>query len=137
MIKGPSKHLSWKELACKDGTPYPDEWRNNRAIDLSEVFELIRMVCGNIPIEVLSGYRTPEWNRKIGGARDSQHTQGRALDLKPPIAIDEFYRIIKDIAKVTKIRGIGKYKKFIHIDIRPTTQIAHWSGIGVKDSIRL
>lgn len=135
MSKGPSKHLTWKELACKDGTPYPAKWRNTRAIQLAELFEFIREQW-NQPIEVLSAYRTPEHNRKIGGARFSQHLEGRALDLKPPkgIALQEFYDVIKVLADVTNIRGIGKYKTFIHIDTRPTEKLISWSGNGVKDS---
>ena len=50
--KGPSRHLSWTELACRDAaeTPYPKEWCNGRALILGEVFEHIREVLGNKPL---------------------------------------------------------------------------------------
>lgn len=33
------------------------------------------------PIRVNSGYRSPEVNRAVGGARDSQHMRGQAADI--------------------------------------------------------
>ncbi len=136
-MNGPSKHLTWKELACKDGTPYPEIWKTTRAVKLAAAFEMIRETFGDKPITVLSAYRTPEWNRKIGGARNSQHMEGRALDLRPPngTKVYDFYRVIKAIAPDCGIKGIGLYKTFVHIDIRPTTNTAYWKGTGVKDSL--
>lgn len=130
MITGPSKHLTWKELACKDGTQYPSEWYSNRAIILAEVFELIRFKCGQRPINILSAYRTAEYNRKVGGVPASQHKYGRALDLRPPsgMNIKTFHTIIMDIANthLTALKGIGKYDTFIHVDVRPTDNLAKW-----------
>jgi len=34
----------------------------------------------NRPITIVSGYRTPELNKRIGGRRDSQHLFGEAVD---------------------------------------------------------
>ena len=136
-VNGPTQHLTWKELGCKDGTPYPNIWRTNRAIELAEVFELIRAACGHKPIQILSAFRTSDYNKRIGGARNSQHIQGRALDLRPPdgYTIDEFYKIIKQMTAVTSIGGIGKYKTFVHVDIRPkiNDKVAYWFGTGMKD----
>lgn len=136
-MKGPSPHLSWNELRCKDGTPYPEVLRGFRVTKLSEAFETIRSAFGNKPIRVLSAYRTPEHNRKIGGARNSQHIQGRALDLRPPngYTVKQFYDVIKAIAPDCGIKGIGLYRTFVHIDIRSTSQISYWKGTGVKDSL--
>ena len=137
MNKSPSKHLTWKELSCKDGTEYPQKWRNNRAIILAEMFELIRSSFEDKPIQVLSAYRTSEWNKKIGGARNSQHIEGRALDLRPPngVTVDEFYKVIKELAPLTYIKGIGKYGTFVHIDIRPINHIVYWNSNAPKDSL--
>ena len=132
---GPSEHLTWAELACHDGTVYPSEWRASRAIQLAEVFELIRSVCGNQPITILSAYRTPAYNAKVtGSAKNSQHCQGRAIDLRPPshLSVDDFYAKIRNLAKSSHIRGIGKYKTFIHVDVRPGDHLALWYGAGVN-----
>lgn len=130
--RGPSKHLSWKELACKDGTPYPEEWRGGRAKVLATLFEEIRYECNDKPIKVTSAFRTRDWNELIGGARKSQHKLGRALDLIPPrgMSVGEFYRIIK---RVHDKGGIGKYKGFVHVDIRDADRLVAWTGKGVKD----
>lgn len=132
---GPSEHLKWIELECKDGTPYPEKWRDNRAVELASTFELVRAIYG-LSITILSAYRTESHNRSIGGARFSQHVQGRALDLRPPkgISVNKFYDDIRKNVECFGIKGIGKYKTFVHIDIRPSDKLVAWSGTGVKDS---
>jgi uncharacterized protein YcbK (DUF882 family) len=133
-MDGPSKHLSWIELQCKDGTPYPNKWRDNRAVDLALAFEDVRAIY-NKPIKILSGYRSPSHNRLIGGARFSQHVEGRALDLRPPngISLEVFWTDIKHFARQFSIWGIGKYKTFVHIDVRPSDRLIVWMGAGIKD----
>ena len=63
-----------------DNTP-DDEWiiENLRAI-ASDIFQPLRDAFGT-PIYVSSGYRSEALNKAIGGAKRSQHIQGRALDL--------------------------------------------------------
>lgn len=135
-MSGPSDHLSWRELACKDGTPYPNAYVvDERVFKLAKAFEDIRRIWDR-PIIVVSAYRTSAWNRQVGGARNSQHLHGRALDLLPPrgVALREFYEVIRDEANLFKITGIGLYTTFVHIDTRPGTRLAVWRGTGVKDT---
>ncbi len=126
-------HLSLSELACHDTarTPYPQEWRQTRLPALRQAFETIREACGNQPIRILSAYRTKTHNRNIGGARKSQHLEGRALDLRPPkgMPIRQFEIIVNAIISddTTAIRGMGRYCRFIHIDVRPRTRLARWT----------
>jgi hypothetical protein len=139
MTKGPSVNLSWKELACKDGTPYPSEFiRDRRVYTLAAVFEAIRRLCGDKPITITSAFRTIEWNRKIGGAYHSQHVQGRALDLIPPrgFTVQGFYDLIRANHRELGVTGIGKYRTFVHVDIRstPSGRLVVWRGNGIKDS---
>lgn len=130
-MNGPSDHLSWEELACRDAlrTPYPLDWRETRAVVLARLFETIRKTCGDVPIAVLSAYRTVAHNRAIGGAPKSQHVEGRALDLRPPIgwSVDRFYDVIRTVH--TK-GGIGKYQRagFVHVDVRPGDRLVAWDG---------
>ena len=49
-----------------------------RLVDV--VLDPLREAYGN-PIIVNSGYRCPELNRAVGGARNSQHTKGEAVDI--------------------------------------------------------
>lgn len=129
---GPSPHLSWAELACKDGAQYPLRWRATRGRALGEVFEALRHACGDKPIRIISGYRSPAHNRKVGGAKASQHMEGRALDLAIPdgLTLDQFEGIALALARTTNLRGIGRYpsNSSLHIDIRPTTRIVRWHG---------
>ena len=126
-------HLSWEELSCHDDdrTPYPREWRTTRLPTLRHAFETIRHACSDHPIRILSAYRTKTHNRKIGGARQSQHVEGRALDLRPPkgMPIRQFETIIEAVMAedTTAIRGLGRYRQFIHIDVRPRTRLVRWS----------
>jgi hypothetical protein len=134
---GPSEHLKWEELACKDGTPYPFKFINDgRVFRLADAFEQVRHLAGGFPITILSAYRTPSWNRKIGGAKNSQHLIGCALDLRPPknTELIDFHNMIRTNAFDIGIGGLGLYKTFIHIDIRVTSKLVAWSGTGAKDS---
>lgn len=133
-MNGPTPHVSWKELACKDGTPYPLDWQISRALPLAVEFERIRATVGKA-ITIGSAYRTPTHNRAIGGARNSQHVEGRALDLYPPADwnLERFYRVIRHLAgdPASQIFGLGKYPTFVHIDIRPPRadgRLTVWQG---------
>ena len=122
-MSGPSPHITWAELACHDAaqTPYPHKWRTSRLLKLASVFERIRRDVGQ-PIEIGCAYRTPEHNRRKGGAPHSQHPQGRALDLYPPVGWTRarFHRLVKNIAHSDKrIGAIGYYSWGVHVDTRP------------------
>lgn len=134
--RGPSAHLSWSELACRDAarTPYPERWRETRAPALAAEFEAIRSEIGQ-PITIGSAYRTESHNRAVGGARQSQHVQGRALDLYPPPGwtAATFYELIRRRAlrRDSRIYGLGRYPTFVHIDTRPAPQsgrLTVWRG---------
>ena len=135
-----SPHLFWDELACHDETrtPYPVEWRRDRAVILAEEFEALRDLGGGLPLLVASGFRTPAWNRYVRGALHSQHIEGRALDLMPvaPLTVMELYRLARARAKTSgsALRGLGLYKHWVHIDTRPASQLVAWAGPGVADT---
>lgn len=136
---GPSSHLSWSELACHDGTPYPAEWRNDRAAVLALMFEAVRELLGGLPLVILSGYRTAAYNSTLeGAASKSQHVQGRALDLAHPkrSARDVFtaIRAAQQRGELPLLGGLGLYKTFVHMDVRPKVPKGHlaiWTGTGV------
>jgi hypothetical protein len=120
---GPSAHLSWDELACHDGTPYPEVWRLDRAPELAKAFERVRDLCG-FPLIVDSAFRTVAYNASIGGAKASQHCEGRALDLRPSILL---HGAAEQARGEGFLRGIGIYPSFVHVDTRPG-QNATWYG---------
>lgn len=111
----------WKsEFDCKDGTPYPEEWIEDRLLPLVKALQKIRTASGS-PIHITSAYRTPSHNRRVGGSRRSQHLRGLAADMSPrDISAAELYRIVIKLIKEGKIPdgGVGKYKTFVHYDQR-------------------
>ncbi len=132
MSTGPSPHLTWAELACHDGTPYPEQWRLTRAIPLAVEFEHIRRLIGQ-PITILSAYRTVAYNKRIrGAAKNSQHTYGHALDLATPkgkTVADLLHAALRVASwPNSQLKGIGEYPWGIHIDIRRSDRLVRWSG---------
>lgn len=78
-------------------------------------------------IEVLSAYRSPESNAWLasvsrGVARDSQHMNGNAMDIRfPDVAV---YRI-RQAAQALDMGGVGFYPRsgFVHLDTGP---VRYW-----------
>lgn len=74
-------------------------------------------------IEVISGFRSPDFNAKLklegrNVATNSQHTQGKALD----IHIDELREdAVRDYLLSLKLGGVGYYGKIlmVHMDFGP------------------
>jgi uncharacterized protein YcbK (DUF882 family) len=132
--QGPSAHLTWTELACRDGSPYPEAWRETRAIPLAATFEAIRARLGSGSLYVNSAYRTPAYNARIGGAPASQHVAGRALDLRHAVlsAREVHARILALYGEglLPLLGGLGAYPTFTHVDIRPIAGLQRWSGGG-------
>lgn len=144
--KGPSRHLSWDELACVNRlgrsfgifepgeivATYPQEWRADRAVRLATTFEAIRKALGNEPLFINSAYRTSDYNRAVGGVRSSQHVFGRALDIRHSklTAADVFLAIhtMRRAGKLPMLGGLGRYPTFVHIDVRPSKRLAVWFG---------
>ena len=70
-----SPHFKLSEMACKDGSD-----KVLYSTELMEKLEELR-AYGDFTVSINSGYRTPAYNKKIGGASRSQHTLGTAADI--------------------------------------------------------
>ena len=111
-----TEHFKLKEFACK----------NSEAIIISEklcyILEAIRAHFEK-PVTVTSGYRTPEYNAKIGGAVKSQHILGLAADIKiNGVAPDDIASYARTL--MPTYGGIGIYSTFTHIDVRD--KLTNW-----------
>jgi uncharacterized protein YcbK (DUF882 family) len=69
------------------------------------------------PLRLNSGYRTPAYNRSIGGAKNSMHVQRKAIDIQWPLPGTEGKKQFIQKAIDAGFLGIGCYNSFIHVDI--------------------
>jgi len=75
-----------------------------------------------VPIYINSGYRTDAYNKQIGGAPTSQHTFGKAVDIKKIPGVSDKQFVL--IASLCGFGGIGVYETYYHIDVR--SERARW-----------
>ena len=125
-------NFNLSEFKCKDGTQVPVELMDNVTL-LCENLQVLRDHLGK-PVRVISGYRSPRYNRRIGGARRSQHMLAKAADIKVTgMSPAEIKREINQLIKAGKMMkgGIGLYRTFTHYDVRGRN--ARWYGRGIKD----
>lgn len=123
-----TKNFNISEFRCKDGTDVPDELENN-VQELANNLQVIRdkfcLETGvNMPLIILSGYRSPKHNAKVKGAKNSQHLLAKASDitLKDKSLLQHLYILIKELIDTEEIKAGGitfyREKGFIHYDIR-------------------
>lgn len=120
-------HFHIREFACHDGRQVP-KIAVPALHELCELLEQMRDTFG--PALVLSGYRPADYNRRIGGARYSQHI----YELSPDsVAADLVFRTGTPgqwyaLADRLGAGGAGLYTRsgFVHVDNRPGR--ARWSG---------
>lgn len=109
----PASHWRWKnfspeEIACRgDGSIRINE----EALDR---LQALRDRLGR-PMIVTSGYRSPEWNRKVGGAKHSMHMAGAAFDIS---MVNHDPEEFERAAREAGFTGFGTYprRNFMHID---------------------
>lgn len=83
---------------------------------LREVAEQIAQALGET-LTITSAYRSPEYNRQVGGATNSMHTRGLALDVVQSGRTNEQRARFVEVAIQRGIQGIGVYNTFTHIDL--------------------
>ena len=106
-----AKHFKVKEFACKDETPvvFIDDY-------LIFVLDILRNKI-NKPVIITSGYRTPEWNKKCGGAKYSYHMRGMAADIRVEgMSAKQLANKLNEI--IPEECGIIVYKSWVHFDVR-------------------
>lgn len=87
----------------------------------------LRMELG-FPLTINSGYRCSAYNATLpGSAPDSYHCQGLAADISTArMAGQQKHSLL--LRAVMKFTGVGIYKTFIHVDLRPTEKRTTWTG---------
>jgi uncharacterized protein YcbK (DUF882 family) len=125
-----TKNFHLKEFKCRDGSHVPDEYMENVKL-LCENLQVLRDVI-DAPVRVISGYRTPAYNKKINGAKKSQHMVAKAADIRVSgMSPRKVKAIIVGLIKKGEMHsgGVGLYKTFVHYDVRGRN--ARWYGKGV------
>lgn len=118
-----------REFACHDGS-------DTVLIDdaLVQLLGYIRTYFGK-PVTINSGYRTVDYNKKVGGVSNSQHVQGKAADIVvqdvPPRAVASY------LESLFPLHGIGLYPSFVHVDTRGKKSYWVNSGSSVVMSFHL
>ena len=138
-----SKNFTVSEWDCRDGTPVPDVLRADLAEYIQRNIQPIRTFF-DAPLHVTSGYRHPEYNRQIGGARWSFHQYGHVEKYRGTIELEanvsfragqfatDFFvqgvtpvqvrQVVMGLIRIGVLEpgGVGLYDKFVHYDNRGT-----------------
>jgi uncharacterized protein YcbK (DUF882 family) len=120
-----TNNFNLQEFDSKCGREMPSQVVTN-IIELAKNLQVLRDEVKK-SIQITSGYRSPEHNAKVKGAKNSQHITGMAADIKvagmtPKQVAEVIERLIAE--KKMKEGGIGIYKTWLHYDIRNTK--ARW-----------
>lgn len=106
-----SKNFKLKEFQCDYGGSVV-----KLDSTLLEKLQLLRDKLNN-PINITSGYRTPECNKNVGGSSNSYHMKGKAVDIySPGYSPTQIAKAADEVG----FTGIGTYSNFVHVDVRPT-----------------
>lgn len=102
-----TEHFAFREFASKG-----NGWiRLHR--DLARGLERYRVLVGG-PVYIISGYRDPDHNRRVGGASRSQHLHGSAGDIPARVP----WKRVRDLHVFSGI-GISSNGNARHVDVRP------------------
>lgn len=124
-----SPHFTLEELLASqtaarrgiDNTPTPEALHNLQRLALA--LEQVRSHLGGAPILISSGYRSPALNRAVGGARNSRHMQGLAVDFTAPR-----FGTVLQTARAVAASGIAfdqiihEFGSWVHLGLAPSGQ---------------
>lgn len=107
-----------------NGVQFTKSFQSKVSSKLSGVLSSLGQALGKT-ISVNSGYRSPAYNKSVGGAKSSYHTKGLAADIDMTGWSDaEKQRAVAELAAM----GVGGFVTYtnspnmLHIDMRPPTE---------------
>ena len=112
-------------------TPVPEHLMGNLR-RLAQNLQVLRDYL-DLPITINSGYRTPDHNASIGGARNSQHLVAKAADIHVAgMTPSQVYCAVLRLIGAGRMEegGLGIYTGHVHYDVRGAK--ARWTGGGAS-----
>lgn len=121
-----TENFNRQEFDCKDGTAVPEKYMKN-VQEVAGNLQVLRDYL-EVPVSITgSGYRTKSHNKKVGGAKHSQHLTASGADINAELYTPKkLAAVIEKLISEGKMKqgGIGIYPNFVHYDIRGTK--ARW-----------
>lgn len=121
------KHFSFQEFERSE-TAYrhgidntaPEGARRNIAALVDRVLDPLREAWGK-PLTVTSGYRCPELNRIVGGAKTSHHLRGMAADISTGNRVENrrLFQMVLDLKLPFTQLIDEKNFAWVHISLDP------------------
>lgn len=104
-----------------DNTPSPATIANLTRV--AEYLEFVRHELGNRPLLISSGYRSPAVNAAVGGANNSAHLLGLAVDFTcprfgPPLEVAKRLATITGTWRADQI--IFEFGRWVHLGLART-----------------
>lgn len=132
-----SRHFSLLELACHSGAPVPPAYYGNAVALASTLLQLLRDEWRE-PLIIVSGYRSPYWNERVNGAKNSTHLTCEGADIRP-VHLSDVARLhstalaMRNQAVLPGLGGLGEYPNWVHVDLRRATDghLRRWKGVGM------
>ena len=102
-----------------DNTPSATVLKNLQRT--AEVLEKARVILGEKPIHISSGYRSPKLNKAIGGAKNSAHIYGLAIDFScadfgTPLVVCK--ELEQHLVKLEIDQLIHEFGTWVHLGLR-------------------
>lgn len=115
-VKG-GKHNNPRSRAHGLNTDPPEElWPN--IIKTAVVLDELRRRLGR-PVRITNAYRSPAYNRAVGGVKYSQHMRFTACDIQSTARPKIVWRTLLQMRREGWFKGgLGRYKDFVHLDTR-------------------
>lgn len=136
------RHFKVAEAACRDGTPYPEEWTEQWSASCG-LADACRDEWGD-ELDAISWYRTESHNAKLVADSSahqvvpgSNHVKGLAVDLRPKRGdAATLYRVLMgafEAGRLPALGGIGLYPRsnWVHVDTVKASDghLRRWLGV--------
>jgi uncharacterized protein YcbK (DUF882 family) len=131
-----SPSFDLQEFECHNGDDVPPELIPNVTNLCVGVLQRLRDKWGALII--ISGYRSPAYNARIGGAKASTHMTAQGADIRP-MKIGDVNELAETVlamhaaGELPALGGLGIYRNWIHVDTKKAADghLRRWNGKGV------